>query len=46
MATDTKGKMDTIYDDESKQLKANGFVVLNGTNTTGVMGGGANGIEF
>lgn len=46
MATDTKNKMNTIYDVESKQLKANGFVVLNGTNTTGIMGGGANGIEF
>jgi hypothetical protein len=37
--------MDTIYN--SKQLKADGFVVLTGSNNVaGIMSGGANGIEF
>jgi hypothetical protein len=45
MATDTKSKMDDIYN--NNQLKANGFVVIgSGTNISGVMSGGANGIEF
>ena len=46
IATDTKSKMDTIYNVDSKQLKATGFVVLNGTNTAGIMTGSADGIEF
>ena len=46
MTTDTKSKMDTIYNESTNQLKADGFIVLNGSNTAGIMGGGANGIEF
>lgn len=36
--------MDTIYN--SNKLRAGGFVVFDGTNTFGVMGAGASGIEF
>jgi len=38
--------MNTIYNSSTSQLKATGFVVLNANNVTGIMGSGANGIEF